>query len=274
MAYVPLGHHGVVPSFPPNSSSSSQQPMVYVQRDTIAMQGVVQDAPQTPTKEMLWTENQALQQHLSWTQNEANKQIHYTKEAAVQKLENALHGYSQEFHSACEVYGDRVRASEAQEVSTYKAVSNSARQQTAAIQVQAQHAMQRAELEMNLAKQKEMTAMEELSTTEQHLAQSRVHIKKVTSEGQTQSQALFQTQAQVQSVTQDATAHMDQLRFEKIVQQQEHDQKLAALEREKEDLRTKAAKSWTEQNDAKKELEKQLMRTSRKKNQQATSSSG
>ena len=68
--------------------------MVYVQRDTIAMQGVVQDAPQTPTKEMLWTENQALQQHLSWTQNEANKQIHYTKEAAVQKLENALHGYS------------------------------------------------------------------------------------------------------------------------------------------------------------------------------------
>ena len=261
MAHVPLGYHGVVPSFPANSSSSSQQPqpMVYVQRDTIAMQRIVQDAPQTPTKEMLWTENQALQQHLSWTQNEANKQIHYTKEAAVQKLENALHGYSQEFHSACEVYGDRVRASEAQEVSTYKAVSNSARQQTAAIQVQAQHAMQRAELEMNLAKQKEMTAMDELSTTEQHLAQSRVHIKKVTSEGQTQSQALFQTQAQVQSVTQDATAHMDQLRFEKIVQQQEHEMKLAALEREKEDLRTKAAKSWTEQNDAKKELEKQLM---------------
>ncbi len=135
--------------------------------------------------------------------------------------------------------------------------------------------MQRAELEMNLAKQKEMAVVAELSTTEQHLAQSRVHIKKVTSGGQTQSQALFQTQAQVQSVTQDATAHMDQLRFEKIVQQQEHDQKLAALEREKEDLRTKAAKSWTEQNDAKKDLEKQLMDTqAEQKNQQATSCSG
>ena len=144
MARVRLGYHGVVPSFPPNSSSSSQQPIVYVQRDTIAMQGVVLDAPQTPTKEMLWTENQALQQHLSWTQNEADRQIHYTKEAAAHKLENALHGYFQEFHSACEVYENRVKASEAQEVSTYKAVSNSARQQTVAIQVQAQHAMQRA----------------------------------------------------------------------------------------------------------------------------------
>ncbi len=101
--------------------------------------------------------------------------------------------------------------------------------------------------------------MNELSTTELHRAQSRSHITKVTSEGQAQSQALFQSQAQVQSVTQDATAHMDHLRFEKIVQQQEHEVKLAALEREKEDLRTKAANSWTEQNDAKKDLEKQLM---------------
>ncbi len=119
--------------------------------------------------------------------------------------------------------------------------------------------MQRAELEMSLAKQKEMAAVAELSTTEQHLAQSRVHINEVTSEGQTQSQALFQSQAQVQSATQDATAHLDQLRFKKIVQQQAHDQKLAALEKEKEDLRMKAADSWMEQNDVKKNLEKQLM---------------
>ena len=41
--------------------------------------------------------------------------------------------------------------------------------------------------------------------------------------------------------------------------------KCAALGREKEDLRTKAAKSWTEQNDAKKELEKQLMDTQAEK---------
>ncbi len=92
MAHVPLGYHGVVPSFPPNSTSSSQQPIVYLQRDTIAMQGVMQgygNGPQSPTKEMVWTENQALQQHLCWTQQEADHQIHYTKEAAAHKLENA-----------------------------------------------------------------------------------------------------------------------------------------------------------------------------------------
>ena len=163
------------------------------------------------------------------------------------------------FRSACELYEDKVKASEAQEVFTYAAISNSARAQTVATQVQAKHAMQRAELEMNLAKQKEMAVVNELSTTEQHLAQSRSHVTQVTSEGQTQSQALFQSQAQVQSVTQDATAHLEQLRFEKQVQQQEHNQKLAALEKEKEDLRVKAADSWIEQNDVKKNLEKQLM---------------
>jgi hypothetical protein len=64
------------------------------------MQGVMQgdgSGPQSPAKEMLWTENQALQQHLSWTQHEADKQIHYTKEVAAHKLENALNGYSNEF---------------------------------------------------------------------------------------------------------------------------------------------------------------------------------
>ena len=107
MAHVPLGFNGVVPAvpnFPQNSTSSSQQPIVYLQRDTIAMQGVMQgdgNGPQSPTKEMLWTENQALQQHLSWTQHEADKQIHYTKEVAAHKLENALHGYANEFRSTC-----------------------------------------------------------------------------------------------------------------------------------------------------------------------------
>ena len=98
-----IGLHGVVPAvptFPMDVSSSSQQPRVYMQRDTIAMQGVVRGDShglETPTKEILWHENQALHQHLSWTQQEANQQIHVTKEAAAHKLENALHGYSQEF---------------------------------------------------------------------------------------------------------------------------------------------------------------------------------
>jgi len=208
----PLGLHGVVPAvptFPMDVSSSSQQPRVYMQRDTIAMQGVVRGDPhgiQTPTKEILWHENQALQQHLSWTQQEADRQIHVTKEAAAHKLENALHGYRNEFRDACELYEDKVSASQAQEVFTYAAISNSARTQAAATQVQAKMAMQRAELEMNVAKQKEMTAQQDLSTTEQHLAQSRSYITKVTSEGQAQTQALFQSQAQVQSVTDNASA--------------------------------------------------------------------
>ena len=169
-----------------------------MQRNTIAMQGVVRGDPhgiQTPTKEILGNENQALHQHLSWTQQEANQQIHVTKEAAAHKLENALTGYKNEFHDACELYEDRVYASQAQEVFTYAAISKSARTQAAATQMNANLAMQRAELEMNVVRQKEMALHQDLCTTEQHLAQSRSHITKFTSEGQAQTQALFQSQA-------------------------------------------------------------------------------
>ena len=70
-------------------------------------------------------------------------------------------------------------------------------------------AMQRAELEMNVVRLKEMTAQQDLFSTEQHLAQSRSHITKVTSEGQAQTQALYQSQAQVQNVADNASAHFE-----------------------------------------------------------------
>ena len=154
-----IGLHGVVPAFPMDISSSAAQaqPRVIMQRDTIAMQGVVRGDPhgiQTPTKEILWTENQALQSHLSWTQQEANQQIHSTKEAAAHKLENALTGYKNEFCDACELYEDRLYATQAQEVFTYAAISKSAQTQAAATQMNAKLAMQRAELEMNVVRQK------------------------------------------------------------------------------------------------------------------------
>ena len=108
----PIGLHGVVPAFPMDISSSAAQaqPRVIMQRDTIAMQGLVRGDPhvlvrgdphgiQTPTKEILWNENQALQSHLSWTQQAANQEIHSTKEAAARKLENALKGCNNEFKS-------------------------------------------------------------------------------------------------------------------------------------------------------------------------------
>ncbi len=218
-----IGLHGVVPAFPMDISSSAAQaqPRVIMQRDTIAMQGVVRGDPhgiQTPTKEILWTENQALQSHLSWTQQEANQQIHSTKEAAAHKLENALTGYKNEFCDACELYEDRLYATQAQEVFTYAAISKSAQTQAAATQMNAKLAMQRAELEMNVVRQKEMTAQQDLFTTEQHLAQSRAHITKATSEGQAQTQALFQSQAQVQNAADNASAHLEQLRYEKELQ--------------------------------------------------------
>ena len=124
-----IGLHGVVPAvptFPMDISSSSTQPRVIMQRDTIAMQSVVRGDPhgiQTPTKEILWNENQALHQHLSWTQKEANQQIHVTREAAAHKLENALTGYKNEFRDACELYEDRVYTSHDPEVSTYATIA-------------------------------------------------------------------------------------------------------------------------------------------------------
>jgi hypothetical protein len=124
----------------------------------------------------------------------SGSQIHVTKEVAAHKLENALHGYRNEFRDACELSEDKVSASQAQEVSTYAAISKSARTQAAATQIQVNIAMQPAELEMNVARQKEMVAQQDLCTREQHLAQSHSYITKVTSEGQAQIQALLQSQ--------------------------------------------------------------------------------
>jgi hypothetical protein len=221
-----IGPHGVVPAFPMDISSSAAQaqPRVIMQRDTIAMQGLVRGDPhvlvrgdphgiQTPTKEILWNENQALQSHLSWTQQAAHQEIHSTKEAAARKLENALTSYKNEFRDACELYEDSLHATQAQEVSTYAAISKAAQTQAAATQMNANLAMQRAELEMNVVRQKEMTAQQDLFTTEQHLAQSRSYITKVTSEGQAQTKSLYQSQAQAQDVADNASAHLEQLRY-------------------------------------------------------------
>jgi primosomal protein N'' len=52
-------------------------------------------------------------------------------------------------------------------------------------------------------------------------------------------------------VTDNASAHFEQLRFEKEVQKQEYETNLAELIAEKEDLQKKANDCWEEQNDAK-----------------------
>ncbi len=60
-------------------------------------------------------------------------------------------------------------------------------------------------------------------------------------------------------MTDNASAHFEQPRFEKEVQKQEYGKNPAELIADKEDLRKKANDCWEEQNDAKEELKKQLM---------------
>ena len=116
----------------------------------------------SPTKDILFAEAQALQSQLAWTQQAAYQQIHNTKEAAAHKLVNALSGYRDEFRDACEHYEEKLNTHQAQEVSTYAAISKTAQAQSAATQLNANMGMQRAEVEVNIVRDREINAQREL----------------------------------------------------------------------------------------------------------------
>ena len=69
----------------------------------------------SPTKDILFAEARGLQSQLPWTQQAANQQIHDTKEAAAQKLVNALSGYRDEFRDAREHHEEKLNTHQAQQ---------------------------------------------------------------------------------------------------------------------------------------------------------------
>ena len=105
--------------------------------------------------------------------------------------------------------------------------------------------MQRAEVEMNIVRDREMDAQKELQLTEQHLAHSRAQINMAMSEGSAQSKALFESQANAEDVADNAHIHLEQMRYEKDLQRQEYETQL-------EDLRKKATLAGQSQTEKRK----------------------